>query len=204
MEIIKWTELQNAEPIDFSNGCDCSSIYSNKVAADNRGWNTNFYNTNYYGYGYNNWDGYNGYNSWTYGYGYGYPNWNYYYGYNDYNYNYNNSPRSYSDSYRENYEPDKENEKYLESESSSKSKGNFQYGNLEASYEIDTLRLLTVAFGMYGSSDKSTVTEIRLCTELTDRILRTVIEPTIMEKGHGILSTEIQTINVLPEKIKNG
>ena len=73
----------------------------------------------------------------------------------NYNYNYNNSPRSYSDSYRENYEPDKENEKYLESESSSKSKGNFQYGNLEASYEIDTLRLLTVAFGMYGSSDKS-------------------------------------------------
>ena len=73
----------------------------------------------------------------------------------NYNYNYNNSPRSYSNSYRENYEPDKENEKYLESESSSKSKGNFQYGNLEASYEIDTLRLLTVAFGMYGSSDKS-------------------------------------------------
>ena len=73
----------------------------------------------------------------------------------NYNYSYNNSPRSYSDSYRENYEPDKENEKYLESESSSKSKGNFQYGNLEASYEIDTLRLLTVAFGMYGSSDKS-------------------------------------------------
>lgn len=88
----------------------------------------------------------------------------------NYNYNYNNSPRSYSDSYRENYEPDKENEKYLESESSSKSKGNFQYGNLEASYEIDTLRLLTVAFGMYGSSDKVTVAEIRLCTELTDRI----------------------------------
>ena len=38
----------------------------------------------------------------------------------NYNYNYNNSPRSYSDSYRENYEPDKENEKYLESERSSK------------------------------------------------------------------------------------
>ncbi len=71
----------------------------------------------------------------------------------NYNYNYNNSPRSYSDSYRENYESDKE--KYLESGSSSKSKGNFQYGNLEASYEIDTLRLLTVAFGMYGSNNKS-------------------------------------------------
>lgn len=73
----------------------------------------------------------------------------------NYNYNYNNSPRSYYNSYRDNYEPEKENETYLESENSSKSKGNFQYGNLEASYEIDTLRLLTVAFGMYGSNDKS-------------------------------------------------
>lgn len=71
----------------------------------------------------------------------------------NYNYNYDNRPRSYSSSSRENYESDEE--KYLESESSSKSKGNFQYGNLEASYEIDTLRLLTVAFGMYGSNDKS-------------------------------------------------
>lgn len=105
----------------------------------------------------------------------------------NYNYNYNNSPRSYSDSYRENYEPDKENEKYLESESSSKSKGNFQYGNLEASYEIDTLRLLTVAFGMYGSSDKSNSggntimhgADRRICVPLQNR--------QIMEKGHGIL-----------------
>ena len=52
------------------------AFIATKVAADNRGWNTNFYNTNYYGYGYNNWDGYNGYNSWTYGYGYGYPVYN--------------------------------------------------------------------------------------------------------------------------------
>lgn len=71
----------------------------------------------------------------------------------NYNYNHGSRPRSYSDSYRENYTSD--TEKYLESESSSKSKGDFQYGNLEASYEIDTLRLLTVAFGMYGSTDKS-------------------------------------------------
>lgn len=71
----------------------------------------------------------------------------------NYNYNYNNSPRSYSNSYRENYESTEE--KYLESTSSSKSKGNFQHGNLEASYEIDTLRLLTVAVGMYGSDNKS-------------------------------------------------
>lgn len=72
----------------------------------------------------------------------------------NYNYNYNDSPRSYSDSYREDYESVKE--KYLESQSSSKSKGNFQHGNLEASYEIDTLQLLTVAFGLYGSGNKNT------------------------------------------------
>ena len=71
----------------------------------------------------------------------------------NYNFNYNDRPRGYSDSYRENYESD--TEKYLESNSSSKSKGNFQYGNLEGSYEIDTLRLLTVAFGMYGSNSKN-------------------------------------------------
>lgn len=71
----------------------------------------------------------------------------------NYNYNYNNRPRSYSESYRENYESD--NEKYLESQSSAKMKGNFQYGNMEASYEIDTLRLLTVAFGMYGDANKN-------------------------------------------------
>lgn len=71
----------------------------------------------------------------------------------NYNYNHGSRPRSYSDSYRENYTSD--TEKYLESKSSSKSKSDFQYGNLEASYEIDTLRLLTVALGIYGSSDKS-------------------------------------------------
>lgn len=71
----------------------------------------------------------------------------------NYNFNYNDSPRGYSESYQENYESD--TEKYLESFSSSKSKGNFQYGNMEASYEIDTLRLLTAAFGMYGSSSKN-------------------------------------------------
>lgn len=66
-------------------------------------------------------------------------------------YNYNTSPKSYSDSYRENY--DSEDQKYLESKSSSDYNGSFQYGNLEASYEIDTLRLLTASFGMYGGAN---------------------------------------------------
>lgn len=71
----------------------------------------------------------------------------------NYNYNYNDRPRSYSDDYREDYESVEE--KFLESRSSLKSKGNFQHGNLEASYEIDTLQLLTVAVGMYGSGNKN-------------------------------------------------
>ena len=65
--------------------------------------------------------------------------------------NYDTSPKSYSDSYRENY--DSEDQKYLESKSSSDYNGSFQYGNLEASYEIDTLRLLTASFGMYGGAN---------------------------------------------------
>lgn len=71
----------------------------------------------------------------------------------NYNYNYNTSPKSYYDQFRENY--DSEEQKYLESNSASKNDGQFQYGNLEASYEVDTLRLLSVAFGMYGGSFNS-------------------------------------------------
>lgn len=71
----------------------------------------------------------------------------------NYNYNYNDNPNSYSDSYQENYK--EINEKYLESTNRTKYKGQFQHGNLEASYEIDTLRLLTVAFGMYGGGNKN-------------------------------------------------
>lgn len=73
----------------------------------------------------------------------------------NYEYDHNDSPRSYSDSYRESYEPGTRDEKYLESAGSSKSHGYFQYGAIEASYEIDTLRLLTVDFGFYGSNNKN-------------------------------------------------
>lgn len=69
----------------------------------------------------------------------------------NYTYNYNTSPKSYSDSYRENFES--ESQKYLESNSESKYSGNFQYGNLEGSYEIDTLRLITLGVGMYGGNN---------------------------------------------------
>lgn len=65
----------------------------------------------------------------------------------NYAYNYNDRPRSYTNSEKTfTDEPEKELSK-----SSSKNTGNFQHGNLEASYEIDTLRLVTLGFGMYGS-----------------------------------------------------
>lgn len=66
----------------------------------------------------------------------------------NYNYSYNSRPTSYSDSYTENYEST--SQKYLETSSEWKNKGQFQYGNIEASYEIDTLRLVTMSMGMYG------------------------------------------------------
>lgn len=69
----------------------------------------------------------------------------------NYNYSYNNRPTSYSDSYREDYES--VDQKYLESTNASDGSGQFQHGNLEASYEIDTLRLITMSIGMYGGGN---------------------------------------------------
>lgn len=66
----------------------------------------------------------------------------------NYSFNRNSNPRGYHSAWRENYNSD--TEKYLDSEGSFKNKGSFQYGSLEASYEIDTLRLLSMSFAMYG------------------------------------------------------
>lgn len=69
----------------------------------------------------------------------------------NYNYSYNNQPASYSDSYREDYKSTEQ--KYLESSNKSEYSGQFQHGNVEASYEIDTLRLITMSVGMYGGGN---------------------------------------------------
>lgn len=69
----------------------------------------------------------------------------------NYNYSYNNQPTSYSDSYREDY--NSTDQKYLESTTESDYSGQFQHGNVEASYEIDTLRLITMSVGMYGGGN---------------------------------------------------
>lgn len=71
----------------------------------------------------------------------------------NYNYSYNSQPTSYSDSYREDY--NSTDQKYLESSTESDYSGQFQHGNVEASYEIDTLRLITMSVGMYGGGNDS-------------------------------------------------
>lgn len=67
-----------------------------------------------------------------------------------YNYNYNDRPRNYNNSARESNDG-----VVLYSDGFSKSKGAFQHGSLEGSYEIDTLRLITMSFGMYGGNNDS-------------------------------------------------
>ena len=81
------------------------------------------------------------------------------------NYMYNNnfnSPRSYSDSEREDFTS--EDYKYLTQNSSQKSKSHNQIGFMEGSYEIDSLRLITFSaqlFGMNGDNDGIGTTQMR-------------------------------------------
>lgn len=86
----------------------------------------------------------------------------------NYNYSYNNQPTSYSDSYREDYTST--DQKYLESTSSSDYSGQFQHGNVEASYEIDTLRLITMSIGMYGGgNDNDSEGNTEMWNEVRDK-----------------------------------
>ncbi|MDR3227415.1 MAG: TonB-dependent receptor [Prevotellaceae bacterium] len=71
----------------------------------------------------------------------------------NYSYTRNKRPPFYIDTYRENYESN--SEKYLLTHQTSNNSGNFQYGNIDASYEIDTLRLLSMSFGMFGGNPTS-------------------------------------------------
>ena len=71
------------------------------------------------------------------------------------NYSYNDNPRSYSGGSRKTTGNISESSSDIDNEGSSKSKGHSHYGTLEASYEIDTLRLLTASFDVWGGSDKS-------------------------------------------------
>lgn len=73
-----------------------------------------------------------------------------------YNYNYNDQPHNYnSGSQRVTPEAVTENSSNLDYDGSSKGHGSFQSGSMEASYEIDTLRLVTMSFGLWGGGNKS-------------------------------------------------
>lgn len=66
----------------------------------------------------------------------------------NYSYNYQDQPRSLSESGREDFTST--DYRHLFTGSSSKNKGNFQFGNIEGSYEIDTLNLITFSANIFG------------------------------------------------------
>ncbi|MBQ8520892.1 MAG: TonB-dependent receptor, partial [Bacteroides sp.] len=67
----------------------------------------------------------------------------------NYSYGYQKTPRQYTDSGREDYTSDVY--KYLESHSMSKNDGYYQFGNMEGSYEIDSLNLVTFSMNLFGA-----------------------------------------------------
>ena len=67
----------------------------------------------------------------------------------NYSYNYNNSPNTYSNMGREDYTSD--DYKYMEEAYVGKNKGNFRFGSLEGSYEIDSLNLVTFSMNLFGA-----------------------------------------------------
>lgn len=72
-----------------------------------------------------------------------------------YNYNYSDRPRSYSGGTRRTVGTITDGSSDLDYSGDSKGHGNFQSGSMEASYEIDTLRLITMSFGLWGGGNNS-------------------------------------------------
>ena len=81
-----------------------------------------------------------------------------------YNYNYNDRPRSYSGGNRRTVGDVTDGSSDLDYDGSSKGHGNFQSGSMEASYEIDTLRLVSMSFGLWGGGNNSTSINNTLAT----------------------------------------
>jgi len=73
----------------------------------------------------------------------------------DYNYQYSDSPRSYSGGSRKTIGNLSESSSDIDNDGWADSRSNFQYGTLEASYEIDTLRLVSASFDIWGGVSKS-------------------------------------------------
>ena len=79
----------------------------------------------------------------------------------NYSYSAQYAPRGYSSSGREDYTSDQY--KYLRSDGSSESDGTFQFGNIEASYEIDTMNLITFSTNVFSGgfdSDNRSASEM--------------------------------------------
>ena len=73
----------------------------------------------------------------------------------NYNYQYTDSPRSYSGGSRKTIGNLSESSSDIDNEGWSKVNSKFQYGTIEASYEIDTLRLVSASFDLWGGRSKS-------------------------------------------------
>ena len=82
----------------------------------------------------------------------------------NYNLSYYDSPRSYSGGSRKTIGAIGASSSDLSNNGSSKSHGTFQYGSMEASYEIDTLRLITASLGLWGGGSKSNSDMLTLAT----------------------------------------
>ena len=73
-----------------------------------------------------------------------------------YNYRYNDSQRSYSYGFNKATDPEQAaSSANSDWDGYDKYRGRSQSGSIEASYEIDTLRLVTASFGLWGSSSKT-------------------------------------------------
>lgn len=70
----------------------------------------------------------------------------------NFNYRYNNNPWTDSESYQEKKGDNKE---FITQKGQNKYKGPFQFGALEASYEIDTLNLLTLGVNLFNGNMKN-------------------------------------------------
>ena len=82
-----------------------------------------------------------------------------------YEYNYNDQPMGYSSGSRRtkgNISPTSSDVDY---NGTNKRRDYFQSGNLEASYEIDTLRLLTMSVGLWGGGGKNTAENLLHATQ---------------------------------------
>ncbi len=71
----------------------------------------------------------------------------------NYSYNHSDSPESYNSGIREDFTSDEF--KHLTTGSVYKNKGDFQFGSMEGSYEIDTLNLVTFSMNLFGGGSKN-------------------------------------------------